>query len=1162
MSRPAVLSCAFVLIVAAIIALPSPGFAAEITGTSAPPNTLRAPERVAEPQYTPASDEPIKAMKRFQLPAGFTSALWAGEPLLGNPVAFCFDEQGRAFVAETFRYRTSVLDIRHYLFMLEDDLASRTTDDRIGYTKKNFPSDWQKLEIETEIVRLVEDKNGDGRAEASSVYAGEMKTLLDGINSGVLAYNGALWCTNIPNLWRFSGMTTDGKAEKRESLSFGYGVRYSFTGHDMHGLALGHDGRLYFSFGDRGAHVKTREGRTLPFPDEGAVFRCEPDGRNMEVVYRGLRNPQELAFDNHGNLFTGDNDCDQGDRERWVYLVEGGDAGWRVGWQHPPLGKDHNMWLTEKMWEPRDPAKNQPACILSPILNIPDGPSGVVHNPGTGLPAQYDDAFLVCGFKGSSARSAISWWKVKEQGAGFAVEKSPAVFVDHVQATDIDFGPDSKIYFTEWGEGWEGTGRGRIFRLENAEVQKTQAQQIAEVRALIGGELLKKTAAQLAQLLAHNDQRVRLRAQWTLATQKQEALPTLLAVATGGIDGPQRALSRLHGIWGLAQVLRGYAEPFDEEFLHTRWTEIGKTMLALAKDSDAEVRAQTAWAMGETAIGEFREPLLALLSDPEPRVKFFAGLALAKFARKWVQPPGKGARIEVAGLARSIAEAGVRLAEENADRDEFLRHAAVMMLASAADDPATTAAAAHRSRSVRMAALLTMRRLGKVEIARFLEDRDPGIALEAARAINDEGMADAWTELAKLIAKPVPEERLMLRVINANLRAGTPENARALAAYATDQRQPEFLRTEALQLLGTWPQPFRRDRVAGLFRPIPERDAAPAIAALHNALPKLLAAKSSAVMIAALEAAAALRAKDAGPEAFALVTRKEADGKARAAALKTLAAIDDLRAAEAVRLAVTDRDVALRVAAHGLLGKLNPSEAVAQLAKAFPAASVTEKKAIIAALGDVKGADADKVLAGLFAELKSGKIPNEALLELLESAEKRSATELKAQLGAYQNALPAADPLAKYAYALAGGDKENGEKLFKEHVVAQCGRCHKVEESGGEAGPDLTGISTKKDRRYLLESIVLPNAQIAEGFQTLMVTLKNNDLKVGIVKEETADEITLQMPVPGALLETVKKAEIKSRENAPSGMPPGLGEMLTKRELRNVLEYVASLTKP
>jgi len=74
-----------------------------------------------------------------------------------------------------------------------------------------------------------------------------------------------------------------------------------------------------------------------------------------------------------------------------------------------------------------------------------------------------------------------------------------------------------------------------------------------------------------------------------------------------------------------------------------------------------------------------------------------------------------------------------------------------------------------------------------------------------------------------------------------------------------------------------------------------------------------------------------------------------------------------------------------------------------------------------------------------------------------------------------------------------------------------------------------------------------------------MVTLANGDIKAGIVKAETADTVTLQMPVPDAPAETVKKADIRTRENAPSGMPPGLGDMLSKRDLRDIVEYLTGL---
>src|SRR4051812_17352328 len=61
-----------------------------------------------------ASDEPLRALQRMKAPAGFEIKLWAAEPMLAKPVAIAFDERGRLFVAETHRYRSSVLDIREY----------------------------------------------------------------------------------------------------------------------------------------------------------------------------------------------------------------------------------------------------------------------------------------------------------------------------------------------------------------------------------------------------------------------------------------------------------------------------------------------------------------------------------------------------------------------------------------------------------------------------------------------------------------------------------------------------------------------------------------------------------------------------------------------------------------------------------------------------------------------------------------------------------------------------------------------------------------------------------------------------------------------------------------------------------------------------------------
>ena len=92
--------------------------------------------------------------------------------------------------------------------------------------------------------------------------------------------------------------------------------------------------------------------------------------------------------------------------------------------------------------------------------------------------------------------------------------------------------------------------------------------------------------------------------------------------------------------------------------------------------------------------------------------------------------------------------------------------------------------------------------------------------------------------------------------------------------------------------------------------------------------------------------------------------------------------------------------------------------------------------------------------------------------------------------------------------------------------------------------------------------MVAPNSQIAEGFQMAMITKKNGEVQAGLVKAENESTLTLQIPAPGVPPIVVAKADIKSRENAPSGMLPNLGELLTKREIRDIVEYVASLKAP
>ena len=195
-------------------------------------------------------------------------------------------------------------------------------------------------------------------------------------------------------------------------------------------------------------------------------FVAKSMGVDLEVFASGLRDPQELAFDQFGNLFTGDNNSDSGDKARWVYVVESGDSGWRMSYQYL---SDRGPFNREKIWHPAHP--EQPAYIVPPVANIGDGPSGLAYYPGTGFADGFQDYFFLCDFRGTASNSGIRAIKVKPKGAFFEIAATQEPLWQ-VLATDLAFGPDGFLYLSDWVEGWTGEGKGRIYRF--ADIQSSQ----------------------------------------------------------------------------------------------------------------------------------------------------------------------------------------------------------------------------------------------------------------------------------------------------------------------------------------------------------------------------------------------------------------------------------------------------------------------------------------------------------------------------------------------------------------------------------------------------------------------------------------------------------------------------------------------------------------
>ncbi|MBL8748905.1 MAG: HEAT repeat domain-containing protein [Planctomycetes bacterium] len=1076
-----------------------------LTGASAQENGGSPP-----PMFVaPASDEGLRQIASFRLAPGLVCELVAAEPHLCNGVAFAIDGRGRFFVAESFRINDGVPDTRDHMDWKDEDLACLTVADRVTKYEKHLPNEITRYTAFSERIRLLADTDGDGKVDRSTVFADGFRDLADGIASGVLPVGDAVYFTNIPKLWRLVDRDGDGVADERQVLHDGYGVHSSLIGHDLHGLILGPDRRLWFSIGDRGFHVQQGD-RTLAYPHEGAVLRCELDGSDLEVVHRGLRNPQELAFDQWGDLFTCDNNSDGGDRARIVQVVPGADSGWRIGYQWL---SDRGAWNREGMWKPRHPG--QPVWILPPIANFADGPSGLAYDTGIGMPERFRDCFFLCDFRGGSSYSGVTAFRLQRSGAGFELTGSESV-VHGVLATDVDFGPDGAMYVLDWVHGWSKTGKGRIYR-----VQPTQRSEApGDSAALLGRDLANSDDATLRLLLEHPDRRVRQAAQFALVDHG--ATDVLADVARNGGS----RIARVHAIFGLG-------------ILGRRDANAVASVTALLRADDGDVRATAARVLGDVRRVDAAEELTRALDDGSSRVRREAALALARIGA----PAGAAAGKALLAAVRA-----------NDDHDPVLRHAFAFALSTIAAADTLHAAAADPAIAVRRGVLLAMARQGDPAIASFLADAEESLRFEAARAIHGEAISGAMRALALLTWNDDPDtERIDLLAISANRLIGQVENGESLVHLACLQNHPAATRIEALRVLAEWAAPHGQDRITGNWRPCTHEGSDRVAGCLEGSADRLLADDVTAAEAAI--ALAALRRAGAAQQLLAVAINSARPEAARIAALNAL----DVVSAAARRTALDTIDgsapVALRRRAIELLSRDEPARAVPVLESLLENAPRAERQSAFAALGAMEDAAATEALVRWLGRLDEGRVDPALELDLLEAAERHTAPAVSAWFDAHDGRAGERGALADYAACREGGDPEAGRKVFFDNEATRCTRCHTLDGRGGNAGPALDGIGKRATRDHLIESLVLPGAKIAEGFGSTTVELDDGGVLVGVVTKDEKGSVT----VVGADSEphAVPWERIRRRTSTQTSAMPPMGGALSRRQLRDLVAFLA-----
>lgn len=1073
------------------------------------------------------------------IPEGTTMTMFAAKEDSGiiNPTALCFDEQGALYLAETPRFGKQVLDARGHRYWLLDDLKAKTTADRLALHEKwKHKVSLESMRENSELILKFTDVDGDGKSDSVTTFADGFNDILDGVGAGVFAHEGKVYFACIPKLYILEDTDGDGISDKREVIADGFGVKIWFSGHDMNGFALGNDGRIYSTIGDRGFSITTREGNQINIPNRGVVMRFEPDGSGLEVVHTGLRNPKEIAFDDFGNGMTVDNNSDQGDKARLVYVMDGVDSGWNAGHQamhsfREEIGlpeKPINMWMAEEMSLARN--DSQPAFMVPPVANITNGPSGLTYYPGTGFLPNQKGRFLICDYRGNQPRSQIWSFKVSPDGAGMKLDDN-YVLNQGVAATDVEYSYDGRLFVTDFITGWGGERSGQIYSL--SATSEKNAGRTPDVAKIFREGFAQRSNEELLGLIKHADRRIRLRAHIEL-TKKKGGTQTLITA----IKGEDR-MQRLHGVWGLGILARKHSEK-----------DATDVLVSLLTDADSEVRAQAAQCLGEVA-GVDGSVLVPLLRDDSNRVRGFAALSLAK--QKYT----------------TAAPEIVTMLEQNGSKDLYLAHAGVMGLLGCADAEQISKLAGNPSPAVRMAAVVALRRLQSPLLEIFLKDSDPNIVDETIRAIHEAPVEKSRPAIAAILdaysdggkARDLTP-MITRRLIHSAFRIGGVENAERLVQAALSVNLGTNERKEALRLLLQWTAPHPVDQSLGRWDPLENRDASMLLPVLEEGMPLLLSS-DKALVEPSLRLLEHYEMNPATvPPASLRAIAKDADYPegARSEALALFLRSRPTNADEFLVSLVNDpSDVVSSFSLESLV-KRNPSKAAAGLDAALKSEHVARRQSAWSIAGDLPGEQSAILIATALTNAREDKGDPASLLELLDAAGKRSEPAVKSALDTYKASIDATDPLAAWLPALEGGDATKGAELFKNHGSAQCMRCHRVgdsDENSVMAGPNLAGLGEKHDRHYMLESMMNPGAVVAPGFGIVSLTLNNGDQLGGVLQGENAEYLDI---TTGEDTWRVNKSDIKTTTAPISAMPP-MSAMLSLNETRDLVAYLSDLKK-
>ena len=318
--------------------------------------------------------DPVKQAEAFNLPEGMQIELFASDPMISKPVQMNFDSQGRLWLVSSGMYPHIVPGA-----------------------------------AENDRVLILEDTNGDGKADKRTVFADELH-----IPTAVLPADGGAYVANSTEILFLEDTDGDGKADKRKVLLSGFGTED--THHLVHTFKQGPDGMLYFLQSIYiHSHLETPYGvRRLM---GGGVWHFRPETRRAEILSKGLVNPWGFVFDDYGQTFATD-----------------GASGWGINFIFP-RSVFRSSPGAKRIMDGLNPG--QPKLCGLEILS------------GSHVPKELQGVMVAPDFRGHR----INAYRLTPDGSTYISTRIDDFLSSSHRAfrpVDVKMGPDGALYIADW----------------------------------------------------------------------------------------------------------------------------------------------------------------------------------------------------------------------------------------------------------------------------------------------------------------------------------------------------------------------------------------------------------------------------------------------------------------------------------------------------------------------------------------------------------------------------------------------------------------------------------------------------------------------------------------------------------------------------------------